>query len=104
MKKVTNTRIIILHAIAKLEDVILVVLLFLTETSAFSPMCLLECSTGCGRDSSGVSVDARLRIEELFRLVVMGEREPRELKNELDHWGIFEEYEDRFFAIFKKRR
>ncbi len=53
-------------------------------------------------DSSGVPVDARLRIEELFRLVSTGEREPRELKDELDRWNIFGEYEDRFFSIFKK--
>ena len=26
------------------------------------------------------------------------------LKDELDRWGIFEEYEDRFFNIFKKKR
>ena len=55
-------------------------------------------------DSSGVPTDARLRIEELFRQVLIGEREPRELKNELDRWNVFEEYEDRFFAVFKKRR
>jgi hypothetical protein len=55
-------------------------------------------------DSSGIPADARLRIEELFRQVSKGEREPRELKNELDYWNIFEEYEDRFFAMFKKRR
>jgi len=55
-------------------------------------------------DSSGVPADARLRIEELFRLVSIGECEPRELKNELDRWNIFKEYEDRFFTIFKKRR
>jgi len=55
-------------------------------------------------DSSGVPADARLRIEELFRLVSIGECEPRELKNELDRWNIFKEYEDRFLTIFKKRR
>lgn len=54
-------------------------------------------------DSSGVPVDARLRIEELFRRVVKGEYDPYELKNELDRWNLFAEYEDRFFAIFKKR-
>ncbi len=55
-------------------------------------------------DSSGVPVDARLRIEELFRLVSSGEREPSMLKDELDRWNIFGEYEDRFFGIFKRRR
>jgi len=55
-------------------------------------------------DASGVPVDARLRIEGLFRQVLRGEMEPRELKDELDRWNLFEEYEDRFFNIFKKRR
>jgi len=55
-------------------------------------------------DSTGVPADARVRIEELFRLAQKGEIEPRELKDELDRWGLFEEYEDRFFAIFKKGR
>ena len=53
-------------------------------------------------DASGVPVDARVRIDELFRRVSRGEVEPRELKDELDRWGLFEEYEDRFLAIFKK--
>jgi len=55
-------------------------------------------------DASGVPVDARLRIDELFAKVSKGEIEPGELKAELDHWNLFEEYEDRFFAIFKGGR
>ena len=55
-------------------------------------------------DSSGVPADARLRIEELFRRVSRGEVEPSDLKAELDRWNVFEEYEDRFFAIFKRGR
>ena len=53
-------------------------------------------------DAGGIPVDARLRIEELFRQVSRGEREPRSLKEELDRWGVFEQYEDRFFAVFRK--
>ncbi len=51
-------------------------------------------------DSSGVPADARVRIEELFRKVTAGQSEPGELKEELDRWNLFEEYEDRFFALF----
>ena len=53
-------------------------------------------------DSSGIPTDARVRIEELFRQAASGEREPRDLKEELDRWDLFEEYEDRFFNLFKK--
>jgi hypothetical protein len=55
-------------------------------------------------DPGGIPGDARIRIEELFRLVSKGELEPNELKKELDRWGLFEEYEDRFFTLFKKGR
>jgi hypothetical protein len=54
-------------------------------------------------DSSGLPADARIRIERLFDLVIKGELEPSELKNELDRWNVFEEYQDRFLNIFKKR-
>jgi len=55
-------------------------------------------------DAGGIPVDARVKIEELFQKISRGENEPSELKDELDRWGLFEEYEDRFFNIFKKRR
>ena len=55
-------------------------------------------------DAAGIPADARIRIDELFEKVARGESEPGELKEELDRWGLFEEYEDRFFNIFKKQR
>ena len=55
-------------------------------------------------DSRGVPADVRLRIEELFWQVSHGETAPETLKEELDRWGLFDEYEDRFLNIFRKRR
>ena len=54
-------------------------------------------------DSSGVPAAARSGIEELFRKVALGKAEPGELKDELDRWDLFEEYEDRFFDLFGKK-
>lgn len=54
------------------------------------------------RDSYGVPVAARVEIENLFRLLEKGEIEPSKLKKELDRWGVFEEYQDRFFKFFKR--
>lgn len=54
-------------------------------------------------DTSGVTSDARIRIESLFELVEKGEMEPADLKAELDRWNVFEQYQDRFFSIFKKK-
>jgi hypothetical protein len=48
-------------------------------------------------------VAAREEIERLFKLVKKGELEPVKLKEELDNWGLFEQYQDRFFNLFKKR-
>ncbi|MBA7561812.1 hypothetical protein ES708_03455 [subsurface metagenome] len=55
-------------------------------------------------DDTGIPTDARMRINELFRRVSRGESEPSELKAELDRWGLFDEYEDRFLTLFKKKR
>lgn len=55
-------------------------------------------------DASGIPADTRVRIEELFRQVSRGETTPAVLKEELDRWGVFDEYEDRFLSIFQKRR
>jgi hypothetical protein len=54
-------------------------------------------------DASGLPADARLRIESLFELVNKGELEPSELKGEMDRWGVFEEYQDRFFNLFQRK-
>jgi hypothetical protein len=55
-------------------------------------------------DAGGTVVATRRRIEELFQQVESGELEPGELKDELDRWGLFDEYEDRFLNLFRKRR
>ncbi len=55
-------------------------------------------------DAAGIPADARVRIEELFRRVTRGEIAPGELKDELDRWGVFGEYEDRFLGLFRKQR
>jgi hypothetical protein len=57
-----------------------------------------------GMDAGGIPVDARARIEEFFGRVSRGEAEPSDLKDELDRWDLFEDYEDRFLALFRKGR
>ena len=54
-------------------------------------------------DRSGVPRDARVSIEEMFEQVRRGEADPSMLKQELDRWGLFDEYEDRFLNLFKRR-
>jgi len=51
----------------------------------------------------GIPVGARHRIEELFGQVARGERGSHELERELNHWGVFNEYQDRFFSLVKRK-
>ncbi|MFC2069665.1 hypothetical protein ACFLTB_00610 [Chloroflexota bacterium] len=55
-------------------------------------------------DASGTLADTRKNIDKLFEKVERGELEAEELKDELDRWGLFEEYEDRFFSLFGKKQ
>lgn len=54
-------------------------------------------------DAAGVPADARMRIEEFFNRVAHGNADPSELKAELDRWGLWEEYQDRFLTMFRRR-
>lgn len=54
-------------------------------------------------DSSGVPRDARIHIEELFDQVNRDLSRAPELVAELNRWGLFAEYQDRFFALFRGR-
>ena len=55
-----------------------------------------------GIDAAGIPSDARAHIEDLFGEVGRGETSPEKLKSELERWGLFEEYQDRFLGIFRK--
>jgi hypothetical protein len=50
---------------------------------------------------SGLPMGARQTIEEMFDQVSRGELKPSVLERELNRWGVFEEYEDRFFAVIR---
>jgi hypothetical protein len=76
----------------------------MTRTSLPDNLMQMETRGLLDMDARGVPADARVRIEELFKMVSAGDLEPGELKKELDRWGLFEEYEDRFLSIFKKGR
>jgi hypothetical protein len=38
----------------------------------------------------------------MFSRLCRGEIRPDELKDELERWGLFEEYQDRFLALFRR--
>ncbi len=53
------------------------------------------------RDDAGIPIAARKEIGLLFKLFEKGEIKPSKLKEELDRWGVFEQYQDRFLGFFK---
>ena len=51
----------------------------------------------------GVSKFVRNEIEELFKDVEQGQRSADELGSRLRSYGLFERYQDRFFALLRRR-
>ena len=54
-------------------------------------------------DSSNVPKEARVHIEELFQQVRRDASRAPELAAELNRWGLFSEYQDRFFGLLRGR-
>jgi len=54
-------------------------------------------------DAGGVPGGARDHIEELFEQVSRNLSRAPELVLELHRWDLFSEYQDRFFALFRRR-
>jgi hypothetical protein len=52
-------------------------------------------------NQGGLPSGARQTIEEMFQQAYRGEIKAFELEKELNRWGAFEEYQDRFFALVK---
>ena len=57
-----------------------------------------------GMSHGGIPVGARQRIEELFDQVAKGDCPVYELEQELNRWGAFQEYQDRFFELVKGKK
>jgi hypothetical protein len=54
-------------------------------------------------DAGGVPQGARDYIEELFEQASRSLSRAPELVTELNRWGLFPEYQDRFFALFRRK-
>ena len=57
-----------------------------------------------GMSHGGIPIEARQRIEELFDQVAKSECSAHELEEELNLWGAFQEYQDRFFELVKGKK
>ena len=94
----------IIKGVEELWDVSLLKFTYeLTRTSVQGNMAELE---RCGLlhiDSAGVPRDARDHIEELFEKAKRDPSCATELIAELRRWNLFNEYQDRFLSLFRKR-
>ena len=59
-------------------------------------------SRGLLDTQNGAPRDAHMRIERMLGEARRGERDPSEVHAELERWGLFEQYEDRFLALFRR--
>jgi len=75
----------------------------LTRSSMQSNVAELERYGLLRVDSAGIPQDARNHIEELFEKTRRAPSLATELLAELRRWGLFYEYQDRFFSLFKKK-
>jgi len=93
----------IIKGVEELWDVSLMIFIYeLTRGSVYANITDFQRKGFLDIDSTGVPKDARNFIEELFELVNKDISRAPELVNELNRWGLFEEYQDRFFALFRK--
>ncbi len=76
----------------------------MTSRSVQSNMAQLSSRGMLGMSHGGIPVGVRQTIEEMFQQAYRGEIKAYELEQELNHWGVFEEYQDRFFTLVKGRK
>lgn len=93
----------IIKGVEDMWDVSLMKFTFeLTRTSVYSNVMDMERNGLLRMDSNGLPGDARNYIEELFQNAEQDASQASLLVGELKRWGVFSEYQDRFFNLFKK--
>jgi len=94
----------IIKGVEELWDVSLLMFIYhLTRKSLHSNVAEFRNRGFLNIDASGVPKEARSHIEELFERVRKDISQAPELVAELNRWGMFSEYQDRFFALFRDR-
>ncbi len=93
----------IIKGVEELWDVSLLKFTFeLTRSSVRSNLTELKNRGFLRMDCEGVPEDARAHIEELFKMTERDHSYAAQLASELKHWGLLDQYQDRFLRIFRK--
>jgi hypothetical protein len=104
LDKVENPLTAIIKGIDELWDVSLLKFIAeLTEQSVRANVADLKGEGLMGVGDDGVSLYAKQHIEQLFEKAREDPSSASELRLELERWGLWAEYEDRFLALFRSR-
>jgi hypothetical protein len=99
-----STLAAIIKGVDELWDVSLMKFIYdMTRYSLHSNVMELGARRLLDVDSGGVPRYARQTIEQLFREAREERKKAHELEGELRRWGVFDEYQDRFLDLFRKR-
>jgi hypothetical protein len=94
----------IIRGVEELWDVSLLMFIYeLTTKSAGTNLAEFDRRGFLDVDTGGVPRGAREYIEELFEQACRDLSRAPELVVELNRWGLFAEYQDRFFALFRSK-
>jgi hypothetical protein len=94
----------IIKGVEELWDVSLLMFIYeLTSRSVGTNVAEFSRRGFLDTDASGVPQGARDYIEELFERASRNLSRAPELVMELNRWGLFPEYQDRFFALFRSK-
>jgi hypothetical protein len=94
----------IIKGVEELWDVSLLMFIYELTTKSVGPNVAEFNRRGfLDTDASGVPQGARDYIEELFERASRNLSRAPELVMELNRWGLFPEYQDRFFALFGRK-
>ncbi|MBI4298605.1 MAG: hypothetical protein HY666_02470 [Chloroflexi bacterium] len=61
-------------------------------------------ASGLLETEGGVPREARQRIQLLLEEARRGNMDPSAVKRELERWDLFDEYQDQFFSLFRRRK
>ena len=93
----------IIRGVEEVWDVSLLMFIYeLTTKSVRTNMAEFNRRGFLDMDADGVPEGARDYIEELFEQACRNLSRAPELVGELNRWGLFPEYQDRFFALFRR--
>jgi len=104
MEEERNPLSTIIRGVEELWDVSLLMFIYeLTTKSVRTNVAEFGRRGFLDMDAGGVPQGARDYIEELFEQASRNLSRAPELVVELNRWGLFPEYQDRFFALFKRK-